>query len=112
MKKIEAIIRPGKLDIIKDTLFDLGIKGITVSNVLGAGNQKGYTQVYRGQEVLTKLLPKIKIEIVTTDEKAQEVVSTIVNAAKTGEVGDGKIFIYNVEEAIRIRTGENGDQAL
>lgn len=112
MKKIEAIIRPGKLDIIKDALFDLGIKGITVSNVLGAGNQKGYTQVYRGQEVLTKLLPKVKIEVITSDERVQDVVSIIINGAKTGEVGDGKIFIYNIEEAIRIRTGERGDQAL
>ncbi|GAB6174356.1 P-II family nitrogen regulator [Paradesulfitobacterium aromaticivorans] len=112
MKKIEAIIRPGKLDDVKNALMELGIYGITLSNVLGCGNQKGYTQVYRGQEVITKLLPKVKLEIVTSDEKAEEVISTIIRSAKTGEVGDGKIFVSHIEEAIRIRTGESGDQGL
>jgi len=112
MKKIEAIIRPGKLDDVKNALMELGIQGITLSNVLGCGNQKGYTQIYRGQEILTKLLPKVKLEIVTPNEKVEEVISTIIQSAKTGEVGDGKIFVSNIEEAIRIRTGERGNQGL
>jgi nitrogen regulatory protein P-II 1 len=112
MKKIEAIIRPAKLEDVKNALSELGINGITLSNVLGSGNQKGYTQVYRGQEVITKLLPKVKLEIVTSDEKADEVISTIIRSARTGEVGDGKIFVSNIEEAIRIRTGESGNQGL
>lgn len=112
MKKIEAIIRPGKVDDVKDALMELGIQGITMSNVLGCGNQKGYTQIYRGQEILTKLLPKVKLEIVTPNERVEEVISTIIRSAKTGEVGDGKIFVSNIEEAIRIRTGERGNQGL
>lgn len=112
MKKIEAIIRPGKVDDVKNALMELGIQGITLSNVLGCGNQKGYTQIYRGQEILTKLLPKVKLEIVTPNERVEEVISTIIRSAKTGEVGDGKIFVSNIEEAIRIRTGERGNQGL
>lgn len=112
MKKIEAIIRPGKVDDVKNALMELGIQGITLSNVLGCGNQKGYTQIYRGQEILTKLLPKVKLEIVTPDERSEEVIKTIIQSAKTGEVGDGKIFVSNIEEAIRIRTGERGNQGL
>jgi nitrogen regulatory protein P-II 1 len=112
MKKIEAIIRPAKLDEVKDALSQLGINGITLSNVLGSGNQKGYTQVYRGQEVVTRLLPKVKLEIVTSDDKAEAVVSTIIQAARTGDVGDGKIFVSHIEEAIRIRTGERGNEGL
>lgn len=112
MKKIEAIIRPGKLDDVKDALSKLGIKGITISNVLGCGNQKGYTQIYRGQEVMTRLLPKVKLEIVTSDEKVEYVISTLIEAAKTGEVGDGKIFVSSIEEAVRIRTSERGTKAL
>lgn len=112
MKKIEAIIRPGKLDDVKDALSKLGIKGITISNVLGCGNQKGYTQIYRGQEVMTHLLPKVKLEIVTSDENLEYVISTLIEAAKTGEVGDGKIFVSPIEEAIRIRTDERGTKAL
>lgn len=112
MKKIEAIIRPGKLDDVKNALSECGIYGITLSNVLGCGHQKGYTQVYRGQEVVTRLLPKIKLEIVTSDQQADEVISTIIQAAKTGEVGDGKIFVSHIEETIRIRTNERGEKGL
>lgn len=112
MKKIEAIIRPGKVDDVKDALMELGIQGITMSSVLGCGNQKGYTQIYRGQEILTKLLPKVKLEIVTPNERVEEVISTIIRSAKTGEVGDGKIFVSNIEEAIRIRTDERGNHGL
>jgi nitrogen regulatory protein P-II 1 len=112
MKKIEAIIRPGKLDAIKNALFECGIKGITVSNVLGCGNQKGYTQIYRGQQIETKLLPKIKIEVVVTDSKAAEIIDIFIREARTGEVGDGKVFVSNIDEVIRIRTGETGEDAL
>lgn len=112
MKKIEAIIRPGKLDDVKDALSKLGIKGITISNVLGCGNQKGYTQIYRGQEIMTRLLPKVKLEIVTSDEKLEYIISALIEAAKTGEVGDGKIFVSPIDEAIRIRTDERGIKAL
>lgn len=112
MKKIEAIIRPGKLEDVKNTLSELGINGLTVSNVLGCGNQKGYTQIYRGQEIRTQLLPKVKLEIVTSDEKVDDIISAVIQAAKTGEVGDGKIFVSSIEEAIRIRTGERGAKGL
>ena len=112
MKKIEAIVRPGKLDEIKDALAAAGILGITVSHVLGFGRQKGHTQIYRGQEVTSHLLPKIKLEIVTADEKVEEVITIIVKAARTGQVGDGKIFVQNVDEVVRIRTGEQGEKAI
>ena len=112
MKKIEAIIRPEKLNDVKVALSDIGVKGMTVSNVLGFGNQKGYTQIYRGQEIVTKLLPKIKLEVVVSTEKADEVIATIVETSKTGAFGDGKIFVYDVADAIRIRTGEHSDDAL
>lgn len=112
MKKIEAIIRPDKLNDVKDALSDIGIKGMTVSNVLGFGNQKGYTQIYRGQEIVTRLLPKIKLEVVIPNEKTDEVITTIVNISKTGKFGDGKIFVFDVMDTIRIRTGERGDDAV
>lgn len=112
MKKIEAIIRPGKLDEIKDALSAAGIKGITVSNVLGCGRQKGYTQIYRGQEIVPQLLPKVKLEIVVADSHAQQIIDIIMAQAKTGNVGDGKLFIYPVEEVIRIRTGDTGESAI
>jgi len=112
MKKIEAIVRPGKLDEIQDALAAAGILGITVSHVLGFGRQKGHTQIYRGQEVTSHLLPKIKLEIVTADEKVEEVITIIVKAARTGQVGDGKIFVLNVDEVVRIRTGEQGEKAI
>lgn len=112
MKKIEAIIRPEKLDAVKDALSDIGVKGMTVSNVLGFGNQKGYTQIYRGQEIVTKLLPKIKLEAIISNEIVDEVITTIVNTTKTGKFGDGKIFIFDVMDTIRIRTGERGNDAV
>jgi nitrogen regulatory protein P-II 1 len=112
MKKIEAIIRPGKLDEIKDSLALAGILGITVTHVLGFGRQKGHTQIYRGQEVVTHLLPKLKLEIVIADEKVEEVIGIIVKTARTGQVGDGKIFVLPVDEVVRIRTGEKGEKAL
>ncbi|MDR3601801.1 MAG: P-II family nitrogen regulator [Desulfosporosinus sp.] len=112
MKKIEAIIRPEKLNDVKDALSDLGIKGMTVSNVLGFGNQKGYTQIYRGQEIVTKLLPKIKLEVVIANEKADEVIAAIITISKTGKFGDGKIFMFDIMDTIRIRTSERGDDAV
>lgn len=112
MKKIEAIIRPERLNDVKDALSSIGVKGMTVSNVMGFGNQKGYTQIYRGQEIVTKLLPKIKLEVVIPSAKADEVIETIVNISKTGNFGDGKIFVFDVAETIRIRTGERGVDAV
>lgn len=112
MKKIEAIVRPGKLETIKEALSKLGIRGLTVSNILGCGNQKGYKEIYRGQEVKIQLLPKIRLEIVLPDELAEEAIAAIIETARTGNVGDGKIFIYDVQEAIRIRTGDKGLSAL
>jgi len=100
------------LDEIKDALAATEILGITVSQVLGFGKQKGYTQIYRGQEVSTNLLPKIKLEIITTDEKVEEVIGIIIKTARTGQVGDGKIFVQNVHEVVRIRTGEQGEEAI
>lgn len=112
MKKIEAIIRPAKLDEIKDAMAAAGILGITVTHVLGFGRQKGYTQIYRGQEVVSHLLSKIKIEIVTLEEKVDEVIDIIVKTARTGQVGDGKIFVESIDEVVRIRTGEKGEKAI
>jgi len=112
MKKIEAIIRPEKLNDVKDALSNIGVNGMTISNVMGFGNQKGYTQIYRGQEIVTKLLPKIKLEVVIRAEKVDEVIATIVDTSKTGKFGDGKIFIFDVSDTIRIRTGEHGDDAV
>ncbi|MDP4127368.1 MAG: P-II family nitrogen regulator [Bacillota bacterium] len=112
MKKIEAIIRPEKLNDVKVALSNIGVQGLTVSNVLGFGNQKGHTQIYRGQEIVTKFLPKIKLEVVVSIEKSNDVIAAIVETSKTGDFGDGKIFVYNVEESIRIRTGEHGVDAL
>lgn len=112
MKKIEAIIRPGKLEEIKDALAKFNIKGLTITQVMGCGHQKGITEVYRGAVIELKLLQKLKVEIVTTDEKVDEIVKVISETAKTGEIGDGKIFIYNIEDVIRIRTGERGETAI
>jgi nitrogen regulatory protein PII len=112
MKKIEAIIRPGKLEDIKEALNKYNIQGLTISQVMGCGHQKGRKEYYRGTEVTMNLLPKIKLEIVIKDESLEEVLSIISKEAKTGEVGDGKIFIYTVENAIRIRTGEQGESAI
>lgn len=112
MTKIEAIIRPGKLDDVKAALDDLGVKGITVMNVMGAGKQRGRTQYYRGQEYVVNLLDKTKIEIVISDSMAEQVIDAIVKSAYTGEIGDGKIFVSKVEDVVRIRTGERGETAI
>ncbi len=112
MTRIEAIIRPGKLDDVKDALDSIGIKGITVMNVMGAGKQRGRTQYYRGQEYVVNLLDKTKIETVVADGMVEDVVKAITEAASTGEIGDGKIFLSKVDDVVRIRTGERGDIAL
>jgi len=112
MKKIEAIIKPFKLDEVKDALNEIGIQGMTVTEVKGFGRQKGHTELYRGAEYIVDFIPKIKLEIVTSDDLASKVVSTIEQVAKTGKIGDGKIFLYTVDEAIRIRTGEHGETAV
>ena len=112
MKKIEAIIKPFKLDEVKDKLNDLGIQGITVTEVKGFGRQKGHTELYRGAEYVVDFLPKIKMEIVIADTQVEDVVNAIVKSAQTGRIGDGKIFITNIEEAVRIRTGERGEDAV
>jgi nitrogen regulatory protein P-II 1 len=112
MKKIEAIIKPFKLDEVKEALQEVGLKGMTVTEVKGFGRQKGHTELYRGAEYVVDFLPKVKVEIVLEDGLADRAVEAILNAAKTDRIGDGKIFIYPLEEAIRIRTGERGADAL
>jgi nitrogen regulatory protein P-II 1 len=112
MKLIEAIIKPFKLDEVKDALNEIGIEGITVSEVKGFGRQKGHTELYRGAEYVVDFIPKIKMEIAVSDDLVNKVVETIQNTAKTGRIGDGKIFIISLEEAVRIRTGEKGSEAI
>lgn len=112
MKKIEAIIQPFKLDEVKKTMEGLGIEGMTVSEVRGHGRQKGHTEVYRGQEYSVDLLPKIKLEMVIPACRSDEVIKAISGAARTGKIGDGKIFVYDVAEAVRIRNDERGEAAL
>ncbi len=112
MKKIEAIIKPFKLDEVKSALAEAGIQGLTVSEVKGFGRQKGHTELYRGSEYTIDFLPKVKIEIVVPNDKCDKVVETIQSAAKTGRIGDGKIFIVSIDEVIRIRTGERGEAAI
>jgi nitrogen regulatory protein PII len=112
MKKIEAIIKPFKLEEVKDALGEIGIEGMTVSEVKGFGRQKGHTEIYRGSEYTLDFLPKIKIEIVVSDIRAEAAVAAVVKSARTGKIGDGKIFVAAVEQAIRIRTEENGDHAV
>ena len=112
MTKVEAIIRPGKLDDVKAALDEIGVKGITVINVLGAGKQRGRTQYYRGQEYVVNLLDKTKIETVVADDMVENVIEAITKAAFTGDIGDGIIFLSTVNEAVRIRTGERGDGTL
>ena len=112
MKKIEAIIKPFKLEEVKDALHDVGAEGMTVSEVKGFGRQKGHTEIYRGSEYTVDFLPKIKIELVLADSKVQEAVAAIIKAATPGKIGDGKIFISAVEEAVRIRTEEKGENAV
>lgn len=112
MKKIEAIIKPFKLEEVKEALTEVGIEGLTVSEVKGFGRQKGHTEIYRGSEYTVDFLPKVKIEVILADSLIEKAVETIVKAAKTGKIGDGKIFVLPVEEAIRIRTEEKGEKAL
>ena len=112
MKKIEAIIKPFKLDEVKSAVHELGVQGLTVSEVKGFGRQKGHTELYRGAEYVVDFLPKLKLEIVVADDQAESVVEAIVVAASTGKIGDGKIFVLSVENAIRIRTGETAEAAL
>jgi len=112
MKKVEAIIKPFKLEEVKDALGEVGIEGMTVSEVKGFGRQKGHTEIYRGSEYTVDFLPKIKLEMVLSDSRVEAAVNAIVKAAKTGKIGDGKVFISLVEEAIRIRTDETGDKAV
>ncbi len=112
MKKIEAIIRPFKLEEVKEALNEIGIQGMTISEVQGFGRQKGHTELYRGAEYVIDFLPKIKIELVVSEAKLDEVIQAIRQSAYTGKLGDGKIFIYPIEDAIRIRTGERGEDAL
>lgn len=112
MKKVEAVIKPFKLDEVKEALNEIGIQGITVSEVKGFGRQKGHTELYRGAEYVVDFIPKIKLEIIVADEIVAKVVESIEKTAKTGRIGDGKIFVTPVETVVRIRTGETGDDAL
>ena len=112
MKKIEAIIKPFKLEEVKDALAEIGIEGMTVSEVKGFGRQKGHTEIYRGSEYIVDFLPKIKVEVVLADSQLEQATAAIIKAAKTGKIGDGKIFISTVEEAVRIRTEETGEKAV
>ncbi len=112
MKKIEAIIKPFKLDDVREALTDIGITGMTVTEVKGFGRQKGHTEIYRGAEYAVDFLPKIKLELVLSDDQVERAVEVIIEAARSGKIGDGKIFVLPVEEAIRIRTGETSDAAI
>jgi nitrogen regulatory protein P-II 1 len=112
MKKIDAIIKPFKLEEVKDALSEIGIEGMTVSEVKGFGRQKGHTEIYRGSEYTVDFLPKIKIELVIADAQKEAAVNAIIKAAKTGKIGDGKVFVSSVEEAVRIRTEEKGESAV
>jgi nitrogen regulatory protein P-II 1 len=112
MKKIEAIIKPFKLDDVKDALNEIGVKGITVTEVKGFGRQKGHTELYRGAEYVVDFLPKVKLEIIAKDENVPAIIEAIEKSARTGKIGDGKIFVTPIEEVIRIRTGERGEDAI
>jgi nitrogen regulatory protein P-II 1 len=112
MKKIEAIVKPFKLEEVKDALAELGIEGMTVTEVKGFGRQKGHTEIYRGSEYTVDFLPKIKIEVVLADDQAEQAVAAVARSAKTGKIGDGKIFISTIDEAVRIRTEEKGELAV
>ena len=112
MKKIEAIVQPHKLDDVKEALIGIGIDGMTITEVRGHGRQKGHKEVYRGQEYEVDLLPKVKLEVVVMSDKADQVLAALSQAARTGKIGDGKIFVYPVEEAVRIRNDDRGDAAL
>jgi len=112
MKKLEVIIKPEKLEAVKAELNEYGIHGMMITNIMGFGNQKGYTQVYRGTQMTVNLLPKIKLEVVVSDDKVDDIIQKVLTVAGTGNYGDGKIFVYNVEDAVRIRTGERGEKAI
>jgi nitrogen regulatory protein P-II 2 len=112
MKMINAIIKPFKLDDVREALSEIGVQGITVTEVKGFGRQKGHTELYRGAEYVVDFLPKLKIEVVVKDSAVEQTIETITAAANTGKIGDGKIFVINIEQAIRIRTGESGDDAI
>jgi nitrogen regulatory protein P-II 1 len=112
MKKIEAIIKPFKLDDVKEALHELGLQGITVLEAKGFGRQKGHTELYRGAEYVVDFLPKVKIELIVDDDLVEQAIDSILQAARTGRIGDGKIFVSTVEEAIRVRTGERGTEAI
>ena len=112
MKKIEAIIKPFKLDDVKEALNNIGIQGMTISDVKGYGRQKGHKEIYRGAEYVVDFIPKIKVEIVIEDDRVEDVIKTIQDAANTGKIGDGKIFVLSIEEAVRVRTGERGKDAI
>ena len=112
MKKIEAIVKPFKLDEVKDALNGIGIKGMTVTEVKGYGRQKGHTEIYRGAEYVVEFIPKIKLEIIVQDEQVDQVIDTILTVARTGKIGDGKIFVLPVERVVRVRTGETGSEAV
>ena len=112
MKKIEAIIKPFKLDEVKEAVQDIGVQGLTVTEAKGYGRQKGHTELYRGAEYIVDFLPKLKVEIVVADELLDSTIEAIITSAKTGKIGDGKIFVSNITQAIRIRTGEDGEDAL
>ncbi len=112
MKKIEAIIKPFKLDDVKEALHDVGVQGLTVQEAKGFGRQKGHTELYRGAEYVVDFLPKLKVEVVVADEQTEAVIEAITQAAKTGRIGDGKIFVSTIEQAVRIRTGERDNNAL
>ena len=112
MKKIEAVIKPFKLDDVKDALHEAGVSGLTVTEVKGFGRQKGHTELYRGAEYVVDFIPKVKVEVVVEDDQVERVVEAIENAARTGRIGDGKIFVLPVEQAVRIRTGDRGDDAI
>ena len=112
MKKIEAVIKPFKLDEVREALSEVGVTGLTVTEVKGFGRQKGHTELYRGAEYVVDFLPKVKIEVIVSDKEMQNVLDAIVKAARTGKIGDGKIFVSGVEHVLRIRTGETGDAAI
>ncbi len=112
MKKIEAIVRPHKMEDVREALHEIGVNGMTITEVKGIGRQKGHTETYRGSEYEINFVPKIKLEVVAPDEQAQKIIAVIIKTAKTGEVGDGKIFVSPIEETIRVRTEESGESAL
>ena len=112
MKKIEAMIKPFKLDDVRESLSDIGISGMTITEVRGFGRQKGHTELYRGAEYMVDFLPKVKLEVVVPDELVDQCIEAIIETAQTDKIGDGKIFVYNVERAIRIRTGEENEEAI